>query len=74
MPRRVFAAAVTATGLVVRRLQGRPLLWLRRNTLRPKRSRDPVERSLAPLFRVLAREVSIEDVPALVDVRVDHRG
>ena len=47
---RVAAAGVTAVGLVVRRVQGRPVLWLRRNTLRPKRTRDPVERLLAPLL------------------------
>ena len=71
---RVAAAGVTAAGLVVRRVQGRPILWLRRNTPRPKRTRDPVERVLAPLFRAFAREVSMEQVPALVDPAEDGRG
>jgi hypothetical protein len=71
---RVAAAGVTAVGLVVRRVQGRPVLWLRRNTLRPKRTRDPVERLLAPLFRAFAREVPLDEVPALVDPAGGGRG
>ncbi len=71
---RVATAGLTAVGLISRRLQRQPMLWLRRNTLRPKRTRDPVERLLAPLFRVFAREVSIEEVPALVEPVEDGRG
>ena len=74
VPRRVVAAGLSAMGLITRRLQGRPVLWLRRNTLRPKRTRDPVERTLAPLFRALAREVTIEEVPDLVDVASEDHG
>ena len=74
VPLRVTAAGVTAVALVVRRVQGRPIIWLRRNTLRPKRTRDPVERLLAPLFRAFAREVPMDQVPALVDPAEDGRG
>ncbi|MGD8485565.1 MAG: sulfotransferase [Chloroflexota bacterium] len=66
-PRRVLATAIGTVGLVVHRLSGQPILWLRRTTLRPKRPHDPVERLLALLFRVFARRVALEDVPALVD-------
>ena len=65
--RRVQAALYTAVGLKLRWLQRKPILWLRRNTLRPKRARDPVERVIAPLFRLFAREVSIEEAADLVD-------
>jgi hypothetical protein len=65
--RRVTGAGLGSLGLVIRRVGGKPILWLRRNTLRPKRAKDPVERLLAPLFRLFAREVEIEEVPELVD-------
>ncbi len=71
---RVIGAAVGSFGLAIRRVQGRPVLWLRRNTLRPKRTKDPIERLLAPLFRLLAREVEIEEVPELVDGTDATRG
>ncbi len=64
---RLSAVAATLAGLGLRRLQGRPILWLRRNTLRPKRVHDPVERIVAPFFRLFAREVSIEEAADLVD-------
>ena len=65
--RRVLGAALGSLGLVLRRVGGKPVLWLRRNTLRPKRVRDPLERFQAALFRALAREVSIEEAAELVD-------
>jgi hypothetical protein len=70
---RVAGAGLGSLGLVSRRLRGKPILWLRRNTLRPKRASDPVERLLALLFRLFAREVDIEEVPELVDGK-DQRG
>jgi hypothetical protein len=67
VPRRVLAASFTALGLALRRVTGKPFLWLRCNTLRPKRPRDPIERLLAPLYRALAREVTLADAATLVD-------
>jgi hypothetical protein len=36
--------------------------------------KDPVERILAPMFRLFAREVSIEQVAELVDGADEARG
>ncbi|MEX1295608.1 MAG: sulfotransferase [Candidatus Limnocylindrales bacterium] len=66
---RTFTVLAAVIGLPLRRLQGRPVLWLRRHTLRQKRPTDPVERIVSPLFRLLAREVSIEEAADLVDAR-----
>ena len=63
----VVSVAASIGGLPLRRVQGRPVPWLRRNTLRPKLVRDPVERVMGMLFRLFARQVTIEEVPALVD-------
>ena len=38
---RVISTVMLGTGLLLRRLQRRPILWIRRATLRPRRSRDP---------------------------------
>jgi len=65
--RRVLTTGATLAGLLLRRLQGRPLPWLRRATLRPKRAADPAERLLALGLRLLSRQVSLPDVPALLD-------
>ncbi len=67
VPSRVLSAGLGGLGLVVRRLQGRPILWLRRQTLRHKRPNDPAERLLAGLFRLFAREIDLDEVPRLVD-------
>lgn len=72
--RRAAGAVAMGTGSLVRRVQGRPLLWVRRATLRDRRARDPAERLLALLLRLLAREVTLQEVPALVDDRGDARG
>ena len=72
--RRVTGAGLGSLDLIIRRLGGKPILWLRRNTLRPKRAKDPVERLLAPLFRLFAREVEIEEVPELVSGADGARG
>ena len=69
MHRRLLAVVASFLGLSIRRLQRKPILWVRRNTLRPKRTRDPVERIIAPLFRLLAREVPLAEVPDLIDDR-----
>ena len=66
--RRVISVATLAGGLLVRRLQGRPVPWVRRATLRPRRPRDAAEELVALLLRALARQVSLEeaweDLPA----------
>ncbi len=64
--RRVLGAGMLGLGLVVRRLQGRPVLWVRRATLREPRLKDPAERLLALLLRLLARDVPLEDAAVLV--------
>jgi hypothetical protein len=51
-----------AAGLFGRRLQRRPMLWVRRATLRPRRPGDPLETLLALQLRLLARQVSPEEV------------
>lgn len=72
--RRAVGATVLGAGALGRRLQGRPILWVRRATLRDRRHRDPAERLLALLLRLFAREVTLQEVPALVDDRGDARG
>jgi hypothetical protein len=58
--RRVLAASVLASGLLWRRLRGRPVPWLRRATLRERRTRDPVELLIALALRLAARQVTLE--------------
>ena len=65
--RRVFGVAMVGAGLVVRRAQGRPVMWARSATLRERRSGDPAERAVALGLRLLARRVEPEAVPNLVD-------
>jgi hypothetical protein len=67
LSQRMYAVIASGMALGSGRLRRRPILWLRRNTLRSKRPQDPVERILAPLFRLLAREVSIEEAATLLD-------
>jgi hypothetical protein len=67
--RRVMGGGLLAIGLVVRRLRGRPVLWVRRATLRPRRDRDPLERLLAPLLRLFAQDVGMQEVSALLDAQ-----
>jgi hypothetical protein len=49
-------------GLLTRRLRRRPILWIRRATLEPRRPRDPLELLLVVALRVLAHQVEPEDV------------
>jgi hypothetical protein len=60
--RRVTTLALLAAGLLVRRLQGRPILWVRRATPRPRAERDAVEIALLVLLRALARPVELPAV------------
>jgi hypothetical protein len=61
----VLAVGVLGLVLLMCRLQGRPVPWVRRTTLRPRRARDPVEQVLALGLRVLGRQVELEEVPRL---------
>ncbi len=65
--RRVLGTAMLSAGLLARRLQRRPVLWVRRATLRERSQTDPAERLLALLLRPLARTVALDAVPSLVD-------
>lgn len=72
--RRVAGSAMLAAGLLWRRLGGRPVLWVRRATLRDRRPSDPAERVLAVLLRALAREVEPGEVPATLGSSEPRRG
>jgi hypothetical protein len=65
--RRVTGVAMLGVGLLVRRLRRRPMLWVRRATLRPRRTADPIERVTAVLLRALARDVDVQQVAASLD-------
>jgi hypothetical protein len=58
--RRLVGAVMLIGGLLVRRVGGRPMLWVRRATLRDRRPRDPLELLLVAALRVLAYQVPIE--------------
>jgi hypothetical protein len=60
--KRLLSLSAIGIGLAVRRLQRRPMTWVRRATLLPRRSRDPVELALAASLRSLARQVEPEAV------------
>jgi hypothetical protein len=65
--RRAVAMIMLGSGLAIRRLRGRPVLWIRRTTLRTRRDGDPAERMLAILLRVFARQTDLASAPNLVD-------
>ncbi len=69
--RHVLRTGLLAAGLLLRRIERRPILWVRQATLRERRSHDPAERLLALLLRLLARDVKLQDVPSLVDGNPD---
>jgi hypothetical protein len=50
------------------------VFWVRRATLRERRLKDPAERLLALLLRVLARDVRLEDVATQVRLGERARG
>jgi hypothetical protein len=61
---RVISLAALAGGLLVRRLQGRAIAWVRQATLRSRRPRDPVEVLVALLLRLLSRQLTVEEAAA----------
>ncbi len=64
--RRVISVAALAGGLLLRRLRGRPVLWMRLASPRLRRPRDAAEMLVALLLRALARQVRIEEAAALL--------
>ena len=62
------ARAGSASGCCVRRLRGRPVLWVRRATLHERRRRRSSASACCPCCCAsLAREVELAEVPALVE-------
>jgi hypothetical protein len=64
--KRVISLGALAGGLLVRRLRGRPIIWIRHATLRPRQPRDAVEALLALQLRLLARQVQLDDAADLL--------
>jgi hypothetical protein len=52
--------------LLTRRLQGRPVVWVRRLSLIRRHPRDAGERVIARLLQVLALRAEADDLPGLV--------
>lgn len=71
--RRVVDIARLGVLLLTRRLQGRPVIWVRRLSLIRRHPRDGGERFIARLLQVLAVSMEAEDLPGLVGVD-DRRG
>jgi hypothetical protein len=60
--------------LLTRRLQGRPVVWVRRLSLIRRHPRDGGERFIARLLQLLAVRMEAEDLPALVGAASSARG
>jgi hypothetical protein len=69
--RRVLDIVRLGVLLLTRRLQGRPVVWVRRLSLIRRHPRDGGERSVALLLRMLAVTREAEDLPALVGADAD---
>ena len=63
---RVLDLVRTGWLLLTRRLQGRPVVWVRRLSLIPRHPNDAGERVLARMLQVLARSAEAEELPGLV--------
>jgi hypothetical protein len=63
---RVLNIAGLALLLLTRRLQGRPVIWVRRLSLIRRHPNDAGERVIARLLQVLARSAEADDLPGLV--------
>lgn len=63
---RVVALVALAGLLLARRLQGRPVIWVRRLSLIRRHPRDAGERVVALLLRTLARPAEAGELPGLV--------
>jgi hypothetical protein len=64
--RRVLDIARLGLLLLTRRVQGRPVVWVRRLSLIRRHPNDGGERFIARLLQVLATSAEAEDLPALV--------
>jgi hypothetical protein len=64
--RRVVAIARLGALLLTRRVQGRPVVWVRRLSLVRRHPRDGGERFIARLLQVLAVSREADELPALV--------
>jgi hypothetical protein len=71
--RRAFDIARLGLLLLTRRLQGRPVVWVRRLSLIRRHPNDGGERFIARLLQVLATSAEAEDLPGLVGA-ADDRG
>ena len=69
--RRVIDIARLGLLLLTRRLQRRPVVWVRRLSLIRRHPNDGGERFIARLLQVLAAPAEAEDLPALVGVAAD---
>lgn len=64
--RRVIDIARLGLLLLTRRLQGRPVVWVRRLSLIRRHTHDGGERAIARLLQLLAISAEAEDLPGLV--------
>ena len=69
--RRVLDIARLGLLLLTRRLQGRPVLWVRRLSLIRRHPNDGGERFIARMLQVLAAPAEAEDLPGLVGAAGD---
>jgi hypothetical protein len=69
------AASIVGLGMLLawRRMRGRPVGWVPRLSLLPRRQRDPGERVVIRLLQVLARRIEPGEVPGLVGCAVAPR-
>jgi hypothetical protein len=70
--RRVFDIARLGLLLLTRRVQGRPVVWVRRLSLIRRHPNDGGERFIARMLQVLATPAEAEDLPGLVGATPDE--
>jgi hypothetical protein len=70
--RRVLDIVRLGLLLLTRRVQGRPVVWVRRLSLIRRHPNDGGERFIARLLQVLATSAEAEDLPALVGAAADE--
>ena len=70
--RRVLDIARLGLLLLTRRVQGRPVVWVRRLSLIRRHPNDGGERFMARLLQVLAVPAEAEDLPGLVGAATDE--
>jgi hypothetical protein len=70
--RRVVDIARLGLLLLTRRVQGRPVIWVRRLSLIRRHPKDAGERFIARLLQVLATPAEAEDLPGLVGAAADE--